>query len=70
MGALQAQGENFANLMGAVQAQVRSMQTQVGDARRTADAAAAAAADATAMMPRLNSVLEGSASATGKALLA
>eukprot|EP00966_Prymnesium_polylepis_P114810 2653499-Prymnesium_polylepis.1 len=44
MGALQA-----------LQAQVGSMQTQVGDARHTADAAAAAAADATAMYPRLNS---------------
>eukprot|EP00966_Prymnesium_polylepis_P134001 3097462-Prymnesium_polylepis.1 len=59
MGALQA-----------LQAQVGSMQTQVGDACRTADAAAAAAADATAMYIRLNSVLEGSASATDKALLA
>jgi hypothetical protein len=43
-----------------------AVQAQVIDARRTADAAAA---DATAMYPRLSSVLEGSAFAIDKALL-
>eukprot|EP00966_Prymnesium_polylepis_P291775 6738791-Prymnesium_polylepis.1 len=54
--ALQARGQNFTKLMGAMQQQNRdamgAMQAQFRDARRTADAAAA---DATAMYPRLNS---------------
>eukprot|EP00966_Prymnesium_polylepis_P100889 2336696-Prymnesium_polylepis.1 len=63
MGAMQQQNRDA---MGAMQQKNRdamdAMQAQIRDARRTADAAAA-------VYPRLNSVLEGSASAIDEALL-
>jgi hypothetical protein len=67
-----AMREYFANLMGALKEQVKAMivplQAQVGGARRTAEAAAAAAADASALMPHITTVLEGSASTADTAL--
>eukprot|EP00966_Prymnesium_polylepis_P326694 7382597-Prymnesium_polylepis.1 len=60
-----AMREDFTNLMGALREQ-----EQVGDARRTAEAAAAAAADTSSLLPKFTAVLEGSASTADQAIAA